>query len=47
MIVRFGHDWDPTCMEMDETLCGIAEDIKNFGVIYLVDISEVPDFNTM
>ena len=22
-------------------------DVKNFAVIYLVDISEVPDFNTM
>ena len=47
MIIRFGHDWDPTCMEMDEVLCGIAEDVKNFAIIYLVDISEVPDFNTM
>ena len=47
VILRFGHDWDPTCMQMDEVLCGIAEDIKNFAVIYLVDISEVPDFNTM
>lgn len=34
-------------MEMDEVLCTIADDVKNFAVIYLVDISEVPDFNTM
>ena len=20
VIIRFGHDWDPTCMVMDETL---------------------------
>ncbi len=32
---------------MDEILAGIVEQIKNFAVIYLVDISEVPDFNTM
>ena len=44
---RFGHDWDPTCMKMDETLYGIAEKIRNFAQVYLVDITEVPDFNKM
>ena len=47
VIIRFGHDYDQTCMKMDELLYKVAEDIKNFGVIYLVDISKVPDFNTM
>lgn len=47
VIIRFGHDYDPTCMKMDECLYKVAEDIKNFAVIYLVDISKVPDFNTM
>eukprot|EP00389_Voromonas_pontica_P016075 GDKH01025142.1.p1 GENE.GDKH01025142.1~~GDKH01025142.1.p1 ORF type:complete len:143 (+),score=29.31 GDKH01025142.1:149-577(+) len=47
VVTRFGHDHDPQCMQMDETLFKIAEDIKNFAVIYLVDITEVPDFNTM
>ena len=47
MIVRFGHDWDSVCMRMDETLVGVAEKVKNFAVIYLVDITEVPDFNKM
>lgn len=32
---------------MDEVLASVAETIKNFAVIYLVDITEVPDFNTM
>ena len=32
---------------MDEILFGVAEEIKNFCVIYLVDVKEVPDFNTM
>ena len=45
--IRFGHDYDPVCMQMDEVLCGIAEDVKNFATVYLVDITEVPDFNTM
>jgi U5 snRNP protein, DIM1 family len=71
VIIRFGHDWDPTCMKMDEVLIffsfkiqksitnyqmftfnkkvlyKVAEKIKNFAVIYLVDISQVPDFNKM
>jgi hypothetical protein len=32
---------------MDEVLFNLAEDVKNFAVVYLVDITEVPDFNTM
>jgi DIM1 family U5 snRNP protein len=47
VIIRFGHDWDPTCMIMDELLYNVAEKLTNFAVIYLVDISEVPDFNQM
>lgn len=46
-VIRFGHDWDPTCMKMDEVLYSIAEKVKNFAVIYLVDITAVPDFNKM
>lgn len=77
--IRFGHDYDPICMQMDEVRrgarcmsatragpdiagsprmsvpCGslwqvlysVAELVKNYCVIYLVDTSEVPDFNTM
>mmetsp|Transcript_1615 Transcript_1615/g.4071 ORF Transcript_1615/g.4071 Transcript_1615/m.4071 type:complete len:143 (+) Transcript_1615:237-665(+) len=47
VVLRFGHDWDPACMKMDETLFHTADKIKNFAVTYLVDITEVPDFNTM
>mmetsp|Transcript_29584 Transcript_29584/g.52829 ORF Transcript_29584/g.52829 Transcript_29584/m.52829 type:complete len:143 (-) Transcript_29584:18-446(-) len=47
VIIRFGHDYDPSCMQMDELLFSVAYDVKNFAVIYLVDISEVPDFNGM
>lgn len=47
VILRFGHDYDETCMQMDEILAGAAERMKNFAVIYLVDITEVPDFNAM
>ena len=34
-------------MVMDETLYKCAEKMKNFAVCYLVDITEVPDFNKM
>ena len=34
-------------MKMDEVMYAIAEKVKNFAVIYLVDITEVPDFNKM
>ena len=47
VVIRFGHDWDKTCMLMDEILFAIAEDMSKFAVIYLVDNSKIPDFNTM
>eukprot|EP00915_Cephaloidophora_sp_WS-2016_P005023 GHVH01006699.1.p1 GENE.GHVH01006699.1~~GHVH01006699.1.p1 ORF type:complete len:143 (+),score=16.92 GHVH01006699.1:39-467(+) len=47
VVIRFGHDYDPACMEQDESLFKVAEDIKEFAVIYVVDITQVPDFNTM
>ncbi|GLJ55070.1 hypothetical protein SUGI_1182080 [Cryptomeria japonica] len=34
VVVRFGHDWDDTCMQMDEVLASVAESVKNFAVIY-------------
>lgn len=47
VVIRFGRDDDPTCMVQDEILANIAEKVRNFAVIYLVDIDEVPDFNSM
>ncbi|KAJ2489795.1 U4/U6-U5 snRNP complex subunit dib1 [Coemansia sp. RSA 2050] len=47
VVMRFGTDWDDQCMVMDETLSNVAERVKNFAVIYVVDIMEVPDFNNM
>ena len=36
VVLRFGHDYDPTCMQMDEVLYGIAELVKNYaGYIWL------------
>ena len=30
-----------------QILAAVSDQAKNFAVIYLIDISEVPDFNTM
>lgn len=29
VVIRFGHDWDPTCMKMDEVLYSIAEKVTH------------------
>ncbi|KAF3387480.1 Mitosis protein dim1 [Penicillium rolfsii] len=47
VVIRFGRDHDPDCIRQDEVLYKIAERVKNFAVIYLCDIDEVPDFNSM
>ena len=47
VILRFGTGYDETCMQMDEVLNGVADKVKNFAVIFLVDITQVPDFNEM
>ncbi|OLL25496.1 Mitosis protein dim1 [Neolecta irregularis DAH-3] len=47
VVIRFGRDADDQCMRQDEALLKIAEKVKNFAVIYLVDIDEVSDFNKM
>ena len=47
VLIRFGHDWDPTCMRMDEILYSISEKLTKYCVIYLVDITQTPDFNQM
>lgn len=34
VVIRFGHDWDPTCMKMDEVLYSIAEKVGNHYMIH-------------
>jgi hypothetical protein len=41
----FRRSQNDDCMVMDETLLKVSEKVKNFAIIYLVDISQVPDFN--
>ncbi|KAH7068968.1 thioredoxin-like protein-like protein 4A [Paraphoma chrysanthemicola] len=47
VVLRFGSDAAPECMAMDEHLYKIADRVKNFAVIYVVDKDRVPDFNSM
>ncbi|XP_049848122.1 thioredoxin-like protein 4A [Schistocerca gregaria] len=47
VIIRFGQDGTPECMQMDETLSKVVITLQNMAVIYVVDIDEVPDFNKM
>lgn len=47
VVIRFGYDWDLFCMVMDEIFYKCVEKMKNFVVVYLVDILEVFDFNKM
>ncbi|KAH7398278.1 thioredoxin-like protein-like protein 4A [Pyrenochaeta sp. MPI-SDFR-AT-0127] len=45
--LRFGSDTDADCIAMDEHLYKIADKVKNFAVIYVVNNRDVPDFNAM
>ncbi|ORY80509.1 U4/U6 X U5 tri-snRNP complex subunit Dim1 [Protomyces lactucae-debilis] len=47
VVLRFGRDADELCMRQDEILFKIADKVRNFAVIYLVDLDEVKDFNKM
>ena len=47
VVIRFGHDWNPHCMQMDEIIMKVAYKLSKFVVFYVCDISKVPDFNTM
>ena len=47
VVIRFGHDSEKTCMLQDEVLASITDVVKNFAVIYVVDITQVPEFNEM
>ena len=47
VVIRFGTDFDSKCIRMDEMLAKIEYDVSNFIVIYLVDITEVKEFNSI
>ncbi|KAL1593211.1 Thioredoxin-like 4A [Paraconiothyrium brasiliense] len=47
VVLRFGKAGSPPVMQMDEHLYKIADKIKKFASVYIVDNTEVPDFNAM
>ncbi|KFZ22985.1 hypothetical protein V502_02533 [Pseudogymnoascus sp. VKM F-4520 (FW-2644)] len=47
VVIRFGRDYSQDCMRQDEVLFKIADRVKNFAVIYVCDLEEVPDFKQM
>ena len=47
VIIRFGHDSNKECELMDDLLYKVSKKIANYAVIYLVDTTEVPDFNKL
>lgn len=47
VVIRFGHDWNTQCMQMDEIIYKVAYKLSKFVVFYVVDITKVPDFNVM
>ncbi len=47
VVMRFGRPSTTPCMVQDELLASIAETVKNFAVIYCVDITQLKDFNEM
>ncbi|KAL2308060.1 hypothetical protein Nmel_001059 [Mimus melanotis] len=38
VVIRFGHDWDPTCMKMDEVLYSIAEKVNRSCLFVLSSV---------
>ena len=36
VVIRFGHDWDPTCMKMDEILFSIADKVGKGGNLEII-----------
>ncbi|MES1918880.1 Thioredoxin-like 4A [Bonamia ostreae] len=47
VVIRFGRDYDKSCMLVDRALEKIVEKVSNYAAIYLCDIEKTPDFNTM
>ncbi len=38
VVIRFGYDWHPQCMEMDELMYKVGHKLSKFVTFYLCDI---------
>lgn len=47
VVIRWGRSSDPTCMLIDEKLSKISNKVRNYAVIYCVDLDVVKDFTHM
>lgn len=47
VIIRFGLSDTKECIQMDETLLKVQDEVENLAVVYIVDIQQVPDFIAM
>lgn len=42
LVLRFGKDQDPSCLQLDHILAKTSHDLSKMATIYLVDVNKVP-----
>ncbi|XP_055001650.1 thioredoxin-like protein 4B isoform X3 [Sorex araneus] len=42
LVLRFGRDEDPVCLQLDDILAKTAADLSKMATIYLVDVDRTP-----
>ncbi|XP_006006562.1 thioredoxin-like protein 4B isoform X1 [Latimeria chalumnae] len=42
LVLRFGRDQDPVCLQLDHILSKTSHDLSKMASIYLVDVDKVP-----
>ncbi|XP_040838357.1 thioredoxin-like protein 4B isoform X2 [Ochotona curzoniae] len=42
LVLRFGRDDDPGCLQLDDTLAKTSSDLSKMAAIYLVDVDKTP-----
>ncbi|CAJ0962057.1 unnamed protein product [Ranitomeya imitator] len=42
LVLRFGRDDDPVCLQLDNILAKTSHDLSKMAAIYLVDVDKVP-----
>ncbi|XP_059523573.1 thioredoxin-like protein 4B isoform X4 [Myotis daubentonii] len=42
LVLRFGRDEDPVCLQLDDILSKTSSDLSKMATIYLVDVDQTP-----
>ncbi|XP_047568108.1 thioredoxin-like protein 4B isoform X2 [Lutra lutra] len=42
LVLRFGRDEDPVCLQLDDILSKTSSDLSKMAAIYLVDVDQTP-----